>query len=344
MPVIKKEFCFKHANGQDVFLYTLTNSLGTRVEISNYGAIIRALHVAIPGKEPVDVVLGLEKMEDYVSPEYLEVYPYLGAVIGRIGNRIGKGKFTLEGREYKLATNNGPDHLHGGKEGFDKKVWTEADTEEGLLLEYTSPDGEEGYPGNLTVQVLFELNNHNELTYSFNAVADNTTIVNLTHHSYFNFKNGAGTITDYELRINSNAWLEQDSNFVTTGKLVPVEGTSFDFRSLRKISEGWDAENGYDQSFVRAEEGMENAAAEVVSKEAGLKMELLTTEPVVHLYTARWLGPIKGKYGHEYGPYSALCLETQVHPNAINVPEFPNTILKPGEIYSTRTTYRFSAL
>lgn len=345
MPPIQKEFCFKHPDGQDVYLFTLKNKLGTTAEISNYGAIIRALNVRLPGKEVVDVVLGLDKMQDYISPDYLSAYPYLGAVIGRYGNRIGKGKFTLEGKEYNLINNNGPDHLHGGLSGFDKKVWKyieQDDDSSSLLLEYTSVDGEEGYPGKLTVQIKFELNDENELAYSFDAVTDNTTIVNLTHHSYFNFHNGAGQITDYKLRIEADAWLEQDSNFVTTGNLLPAADSSYDFRSLRTISQGWNAETGYDQSFVRSGIGIDRAAAEVISDDAGLRMEIFTTEPVVHFYTARWLGPFTGKGGQPYGPYSGFCLETQIHPNAINIPSFPNTILKPGETYQSKTIYKFS--
>lgn len=345
---IKKDFCFTHADGNDVFLFTLTNAVGSSVEISNYGAIIRALKVKLPGKETVDVVLGLDKMEDYLSPGYLSAYPYLGAVIGRYGNRIGKGKFSLEGKEYNLVSNNGPDHLHGGLLGFDKRVWKQVELNEtpmpALVLEYTSVDGEEGYPGNLKVQIRFELNDQNELSYQFNAVTDNTTIVNLTHHSYFNFHSGAGQVSDYKLRIESDAWLEQDSNFVTTGKLLPVAGGSYDFRSLRTISQGWDAESGYDQSFVRSGSGIDNAAAEAISENAGIRMEIFTTEPVVHFYTARWLGPFTGKNGQPYGAYSGFCLETQVHPNAINIPAFPDTILKPGETYETKTIYRFSAV
>lgn len=345
MPPIKKEFCFTHHDGQDVYLFTLQNKLGTTAEISNYGAIIRALHVKLPGQEAVDVVLGLDKMEDYLSPGYLSAYPYLGAVIGRYGNRIGKGKFTLEGKEYHLVNNNGPDHLHGGLAGFDKKAWKyieQANDQSSLLLEYTSVDGEEGYPGNLTVQIKFELNDENELSYSLHAVTDNSTIINLTHHSYFNFHNGAGQITDYKLRIEADAWLEQDSNFVTTGNLLPVADSSYDFRSLRTISEGWNAETGYDQSFVRSAIGINTAAAEVISDDAGLRMEIFTMEPVVHLYTARWLGPLTGKAGQPYGPYSGFCLETQIHPNAINIPSFPNTILQPGETYQSKTIYKFS--
>ncbi|MFN4313477.1 MAG: aldose epimerase family protein [Chitinophagaceae bacterium] len=340
--------CFQHSNGKDVFLYTLRNSAGTEVEISNYGAIIRALRVKLPEREPNDVVLGLDRMEDYLSPAYLNVYPYLGAVIGRYGNRIGKGRFILDGKEYHLATNNGPDHLHGGITGFDKKVWntvsvSETGVQPHLLLEYVSEDGEEGYPGRLRVRLLFELNEHQELTYSFEAVCEQPTIVNLTHHSYFNFRNGAGTCADYQLQIAADAILEQDSNFVTTGNLLPVAESNWDFRQLRPIDAHWNAETGFDQSFVRTAEGLVAPAAKVEVKDAGIRMELLTSEPVVHLYTARWLGPIAGKNGIEYGPFSGFCLETQVHPNAINVPSFPNTILRPGETYRTRTSYRFSA-
>ena len=327
--------------------YTLRGSQ-LEVDISNYGAIIRAMRVTLPGRETNDVVLGLDTMAAYLSPDYLNAYPYLGAAIGRYANRIGKGKFILDGQEYDLVSNNGPDHLHGGLVGFDKKLWTVLDyagdgPQPHLLLEYVSEDGEEGYPGRLTVRLLFEITGAAELSYSFEAWTEQPTIVNLTHHSYFNFRNGAGTCRDYQLHLLSDAILEQDANFVTTGQLLPVADTDWDFRRPRRIDARWNEDTGFDQSFVRSGEGLQDAAAVVEVADAGLRMELFTSEPVVHLYTARWMGPIRGKEGIPYGPFSGFCLETQVHPNAINLPAFPNTILRPGEKYQTTTRYRFSA-
>lgn len=340
--------CFMHPQGGEVFLFTLRNAKGMEVEISNYGAIIRAIRFPATGNKSIDLVLGLDTMEDYLSPDYLKAYPYLGAAVGRYGNRIGRGRFHLEGKDYQLASNNGPDHLHGGITGFDKKVWTLKDMGEDphpwLVLSYLSPDGEENYPGNLHTDIRFELNEENELRYSFNAVTDKTTIVNLTHHSYFNFRDGKGSIRDYNLQIDADAILEQDDNFVTTGKLIPVAGTAHDFRQIRRIDADWNEETGFDQSFVRRSKGLSQPAAVAECADTGIRMELFTSEPVVHFYTARWLGPLKGKKGTIYGPYSGFCLETQVHPNAINIPSFPNTILQPGEKYSTQTVYRFSAI
>ncbi len=348
MKKISQTSCFTHPQGGEVFLFTLRNAKGMEVEISNYGAIIRAIRFPVGQQKKIDLVLGLDTMEDYLSPDYLKAYPYLGAVIGRYGNRIGRGQFTLEGKDYQLASNNGPDHLHGGITGFDKKVWTLKEMGEDphpwLVLSCLSPDGEEGYPGNLRTEIRFKLNDDNELSYSFDAVTDKTTIVNLTHHSYFNFKDGQGTIRDYALQIGADAILEQDDNFVTTGKLISVAGSAHDFKQMRRIDANWNEETGFDQSFVRNQEGLLQPAAVAECGDTGIRMELFTSEPVVHFYTARWLGPLKGKAGNTYGPYSGFCLETQVHPNAINIPSFPNTVLRPGEKYSTRTVYRFSAL
>lgn len=344
MDLLTKQRVLISSAGEDIYLFTLHNETGTEVSITNYGAIITALRIRMRNGEWNDLVLGFDDVERYFSPEYLAAYPYLGAVIGRYGNRIGKGKFVLDGQTYELARNNGADHLHGGIEGFDKKIWKIKDAgtqpHPWVELSYTSIDGEEGYPGTLHTILRFELNKANELTYSFTATAETPTIVNLTHHSYFNLNNGQGTVADYELTIAGSHWLQQDDNLVTTGTLLPVAGTPLDFTSPHQIGARWNPEHGYDQSFV-IDEGAA-IAARVDCKSSGVRLEVLTTEPVIHLYTARWLGPITGKGGQEYGNSSALCLETQKHPNAINIPHFPNTILRPGETYHTQTTYRVS--
>lgn len=345
----KGRFCFTHSSGEDIYLFTLNNRKGTEVCITNYGAIISSFKVILPNGNVNDIVLGFDKVEDYLSKEYLSNYPYFGAVIGRYANRIKDGQFKIDGITYSVARNKGSDHLHGGLEGFDKKVWTcKSSSTNELILSYKSQDGEEGYPGNLETTLRFELTDNNELIYDFFAFADKPTAINLTHHSYFNVNNGTGTIGDHIVKINSSAILEQDSNFVVTGKSIPVENSVYDFRSLKHINKDWQAEDGYDQSFELDKDAPVDTlsglklAAEAYSQQSGLKLEIFTSEPLVHFYTGKWIPNIKGKDENLYGAFSGFCFETQKHPNAINIPHFPNTILRPGETYHTKTMYRIS--
>jgi len=340
-------FCLTHYSGEDIYLFTLRNTKGTEVCISNYGAVITSFKIPAGKGSFNDIVLGFDKAEDYLSEQYLAVYPYFGAAIGRYANRIKNGEFRIDGKKYSLEKNKSTDHLHGGVNGFDKKVWRYCSgSEKTLSLAYKSLDGEEGYPGNLESILSFELTDSDELIYEFTATTDKPTAVNLTHHSYFNLNNGSGTINDHLVRINSSAILEQDDNFVVTGKAIPVESTFYDFRQLRSINKYWDATNGYDQSFVVDENSPTDPntgltlVAEAFSEQTKLKLDVYTNEPVVHFYTGKWIPFLKGKNGNNYGPFSGLCFETQKHPNAINIPHFPNTILRPGEIYQTKTMYR----
>lgn len=294
-----------------------------------------------------DIVLGFDKAEDYLSEQYLGGYPYFGAAIGRYANRIKNAAFRIDGKKYSLQKNKGADHLHGGVNGFDKKVWKHLTcSEKTLSLAYRSPDGEESYPGNLETTLRFELTDDDELIYEFAATTDKPTAVNLTHHSYFNLNNGHGIINDHLVRINSSAILEQDNNFVVTGNAILIEKASYDFRRLKRIDKDWDPADGYDQSFVVDENCPVDATsgltlvAEAFSEQSKLKLEVYTNEPVVHFYTGKWIPALKGKHGNNYGPFSGFCLETQKHPNAINLPHFPNTILRPGETYQTKTMYR----
>ena len=232
--------------------------------------------------------------------------------------------------------------MHGGLEGFDKKVWKLEDVGTGmLLLSYTSPHGEEGYPGNLEVKLLYNLSDADELSYELTATTDKSTAVNLTHHSYFNLNNGIGTIEEHEIKIAAPNYLEQDKNLVVTGKLIPVKNTRHDFTQRRKIADGWDETTGYDQSFVTDKPGKAfGMVAEAWSLQSGLKLEVWSTEPVVHFYSGVWIPLVKGKNGTRYKPYSGFCLETQIHPNAINIPHFPNTVLRPAEKYYHKTVYK----
>ena len=347
MQKVNGKFCFRHSAGEDIYLFTLRNIKGTEVCITNYGAIIMSLKIHQSEGKINDIVLGFDDPADYLTNEYLTNYPYFGAVIGRYCNRIWRGEFSIDGYSYLLAKNKEPDHLHGGNVGFDRKVWKVVSfTENKLELRYISDDGEEGYPGNLDTKLCFELRDNNDLTYEFIATTDKATPVNLTHHSYFNLKNGCGTIRDHIVRINSSKVLEQDDNFVVTGKQIPVAGTQFDFRQPKRIDKDWNAADGYDQTFVLSEDAPTDKdsgllfAAEAFCEMSKLTLQVYTDEPVVHFYTGKWIPSLNGKCAHKYGPWSGLCFETHKHPNALNMPQFPNTILRPGEIYHTKTLYR----
>lgn len=345
----KEIFCFTHSSGEDIYLFTLHNRKGTEVCITNYGAIITSFKAMQLNNRANDIVLGFEKVESYQSAEYLSGYPYFGAAIGRYANRIKDGQFTIDGITYTIARNKGSDHLHGGLEGFDKKVWTcQFNSANELVLSYKSPEGEEGYPGNLETTLRFELTDNNELIYEFLATTDKPTAVNLTHHSYFNLDNGEGTIGEHFVKINSSAILQQDDNFVVTGKTIPVENSRYDFRQPKRIDKEWYQDTGYDQSFVLDKNSSTDLstglllASEAFCEQSNLKLEVYTSEPLVHFYTGRWIPALTGKNGNRYGPFSGFCLETQKHPNAVNIPHFPSTILRPGETYHTKTMYRIS--
>lgn len=333
-----KTYCFTNSSGEDIYLFQLTNSKGTKVRITNYGGIIASFDLMVQDGSFNNIVLGFEKVEDYLSEKYLSNNPFFGAAVGRYGNRIKDGKFKIDDKEYFLHKNIGADHLHGGFSGFDKKPWkVDSYDNNFLILKYISRDGEEGYPGNLATSLRFDLNDENELSYEYMAITDQPTAVNLTHHSYFNLDKNKRNIGDHILRINASSVLEQDENLTVTGNILGVEHTQYDFREFKTINKDWDPSIGYDQSFVIDKTEPGSPVAEVYSNESGLKLQLYTTEPIVHLYTGKSIPEL-----NEYGPFSGFCLETQIHPNAINIPHFPNTILRPGEIYHHKTIYKIS--
>jgi aldose 1-epimerase len=340
------QFCFTHPTGKDIYLYHLRNEAGTEVLITNYGAILIAYKICMPDKSINDIVLGFDSVHEYLKADYLESCPYFGAAVGRYANRIKNASFKIDDNQFSVSKNWGDDQLHGGFEGFDKKVWDLVSFDEKcniLELKYDSPDGEEGYPGNLEVHICFELNDENDLIYTYSASCNKPTAINLTHHDYFNLNNGEGTIADHEIKINSDKILEQDENLVTTGNYIAVDNTKFDFRDFHSIGERMNG--GYDQSFVidKATDQL-SIVAEALSKKSGLKLQLLTTEPLVHLYTGQGLSGLKGKKNIEYKPFSGFCLETQKPPNAINIPKFPDTVLRPGEKYHQRNVYKICRL
>jgi aldose 1-epimerase len=333
------------------FLYTLANTNDLRVSITNYGGIVT--HLSLPDRHGqfADVVLGHDALANYVAG-----HPYFGALVGRYGNRIAEGRFALDDVEYVLATNNGENHLHGGLRGFDKVVWQAtpyADSSEARLeLNYVSVDGEEGYPGRLTVAVTYALTNANELRIEYRAETDAATVVNLTHHSYFNLAgHDAGDILDHELTLAASRFTPVDSGLIPTGELAAVAGTPFDFRKPTaigsRIAEA-DAQlrygGGYDHNFVLDDwDGTLRLAAVIYEPESGRVMEVLTTEPGIQFYSGNFLdGSDVGKGGVAYGHRAGFCLETQHFPDSPNKPDFPSTVLRPGDVYRSTTVYRFS--
>ncbi len=338
-------------DGQKADLYTLTNANGLTAKITNYGGIVTQLWVPDKNGKPGDIVLGF----DTVRP-YEEVSPYFGSLIGRYGNRIGKGKFTLDGKEYTLAINNGENHLHGGLKGFDKVIWQAEpiETAKGpsLKLHYVSADMEEGYPGKLDVTVVYTLTNANELKIEYLAQTDKPTVCNLTNHTYFNLAGqGQGTILAHELMLNADFYTPVDSGLITTGEILPVKGTPMDFTKPVAIGKGINADTeqikfggGYDHNWVlNKKAGQMSLAAKVYESTTGRVMEVYTEEPGVQFYAGNFLdGTITGKAGKVYPYRSGFCLETQHYPDSPNKANFPSVVLRPGQTYKTATVYKFS--
>jgi aldose 1-epimerase len=335
--------------GTPVDLYTLTNGNGVVAKITNYGGIVTELLVPDRGGRMGDVVLGFKTVDGYLAG-----HPYFGCITGRVANRIAGGKFTLEGKQYQLAVNNGPNHLHGGVKGFDKHVWKgePVRSADGPAVKFTrrSHDGEEGYPGNLDVTVVYTLTDKDELRIDYTATTDQPTPVNLTNHSYFNLAGeGRGTILDHELMLNADRYTPTDETLIPTGDLAPVSGTPVDFTRPMKIGPriGQLASylgGGYDHNFVVNGGGGKLAlAARVTEPTSGRVMEIHTTEPGIQLYTGNHLdGSLKGKSGQPYRQHGAFCLETQHFPDSVNQPKFPNTVLRPGQTYTQTTVHRFT--
>lgn len=337
-------------DGTQVKLYTLSNENGLSATVTNYGGIIVDLMVPDKDGRMDDVVLGYESIEDYVKDN-----PYFGALIGRYGNRICNGKFVLDGTTYDLAINNGKNHLHGGLKGFDKVVWdtAEEETPEGpsLKLHYLSKDGEEGYPGNLDVNVTYTLTNKNELRIDYRATTDKTTICNLTQHSYFNMKgHGNGDILGHELMINADNFTPVNEGLIPTGEIRSVEHTPMDFRKSTPIGERININDqqikyglGYDHNWVLNKKSNElTLAASVYEPQSGRYMEAWTTEPGIQFYSGNFLdGSNIGKGGNVYNQRNGFCLETQHYPDSPNKSDFASVVLKPGEKYETTTIYKF---
>ena len=338
----------KTTDGTPVTLYTLTNAHGLEATITNFGGIVVSLKTPDRTGKMGDVVLGFETLEPYFTNT-----PHFGALIGRYGNRIGQAKFTLDGKEYTLAKNNGENSLHGGTVGFHKKVWTArpATRKDGQAIEltYVSKDMEEGFPGTLTSTVVYTLTDNDELRIEYSAKTDKPTIVNLTNHSYFNLA-GTGDILKHEMMLDADRFTPVDAGLIPTGELKPVQGTPFDFRKATAIGARIDAADdqikkggGYDHNWVlNGKMGTMHLAARVSEPTTGRTMEVTTTEPGVQFYTGNFLdGTLKGKGGTVYNKRAGFCLETQHFPDSPNKPAFPSTVLRPGATYSTTTVYKF---
>lgn len=338
----------KTNEGIEIELFTLSNDNQLTVKITNYGAIVTSIELPDKNGEIKNIALGFDSLEGYLSPEYLGSYPYFGSICGRICNRIAEGKFSLEGKNYSLAVNNGPNHLHGGSIGFDRRVFTAEIIEKtdsvGVKLSYLSPDMEEGYPGNLKVTCTYTLDNNNELGMGYGAETDQTTIVNLTNHTYFNLTGGSETILNHELEIPAKFYVEGIEN-IPTGQILSVKNTVFDFLTKKKI--GKDIEplfDGYDLSFVLGNNGGKLVPAGCLSEEtSGIKVEVFTTQPAVHLYSGYWNPELTIDGKKKFGRFSGVALETQHFPDSINNLHFPPVVLKPGQAFSEKTVYKFQS-
>lgn len=346
-------------DGRQVEIYRISNDNGIEMRVITYGGIIVSLRTPDSQGDMDDIVLGFDSLDGYLSDTYQQVNPYFGALIGRYGNRIGDGQFTLNGETYELATNDGDNHLHGGDQGFNQRLWqAEPFSNEqgaGVILSYTSADGEEGYPGRLETRVTYTLTDDDALRIDYHATTTQATPVNLTQHSYFNL-NGEGndSILDHRLMINAEAFTPVNENLIPTGEIRPVAGTPFDFTEPTAIGARIDADNqqlefgrGYDHNFVLKRESPQSEelvlAARVWEPDSGRVLEVATSEPGIQFYSGNFLaGKLTGKSGQPYVHRSGFALETQHFPDSPNHSDFPSTILQPGDTYQSQTVYRFS--
>lgn len=338
----------KTADGQEVTVYTLTNKNGLVAKVMNYGATWTEMHVPDRNGKMGDVLLGFDDLDSWLTKN-----PFFGSTTGRVANRIAKGKFTLDGKEYTLVVNNGPNHLHGGRKGLDKQIWKaeEIKSKNGPAVRFThrDPDMHEGYPGNLDLMVTYTLTNDDELRIDYEAKTDKPTPINLTNHAYFNLNAGKENVLDHVLMINADKYTPTDETLIPTGEIASVEGTPLDFteptpigKRIKQLYDGPGA--GYDHNFVLNHGGGKlGLAARVRDPDSGRVMEVHTTEPGVQLYTGNHLKDLKGKGGQVYNKHAGFCLETQHFPDSINQPSFPSVVLRPGDTLKSTTVHKFSA-
>jgi len=343
---VTKSYFGKTNEGIEVDLFTLTNDHQVFVKITNYGAIITSIVTPDKNGELTNIACGFDKLENYLSPEYLGSYPYFGVVCGRCCNRIDKGKFVLEGKNYSLAVNNGPNHLHGGLIGYDRRLWMAESIEEsekvGVKLSLMSPDMEEGYPGNMKITCTYTLNNNNELTIEYTAETDQNTIVNLTNHTYFNLIGGKETILNHELELTAKTFTDS-LDAIPTGEIVSVEGTPNNFLVKKKLGQDLaQIPEGYDLNFVLDNEEAAMVHAATLSEEtSGRMVEVFTTQPGIQLYTGYWIPELTIDGKKKFGRFSGVALETQHYPDSINKPQFPPVTLAPGQVFYQKTSYIF---
>jgi aldose 1-epimerase len=330
--------------GTQVDIFTLKNSSGVSAEVITYGCIITSIQTPDRSGKIGEITLGFDSLEGYLAQ-----HPYFGALVGRFANRIAAGKFELDGKQYTLACNEkGRNHLHGGRAGFDKRVWRAKEllekNEAGVRFSYTSPDGEEGYPGRLEVTVTYSLNEANELSFDYRAEATKATPINLTNHTYWNLSGpGSGAIYGHLLSLNCSYYLAVNEQLIPTGEVLPVEGTALDFREQKAIGRDMgQLPTGYDHCFIADRKGQRlESIGRLFDPSSGRGFELATTKPAVQLYTGNFLDGIRGAAGKVFDKHSALCLETEYYPDAPNRPEFPPAVLRPGDTYAHTTVHRF---
>jgi aldose 1-epimerase len=341
---LQRELYGTTPEGAKIDCFTLTNSGGLSAKVITYGCILTSLRMPDKYGKTGEITLGFDTLEGYLADQ-----PYFGALVGRFANRIAGGRFELDGKSYNLACNEkGANHLHGGKVGFDKRVWSAEELRSndriGVCFSYTSPDGEEGYPGNLAVIVTYSLNEQNELIFDYQAQTDQSTPINLTNHAYWNLSGaGSGTIYDHTLFLSCPSYLPVNEELIPTGEILPVKGTALDFTTEKPIGRDIDQlPIGYDHCFVaERDDASLTAIARLFDPASGRGLEISTTKPAVQLYTGNFLTGIKGAHGVVFSKHSALCLETEGFPDAVNRPEFPAAVLRPGESYHHTTVQRF---
>lgn len=344
--IYTKQFFGETKDKEPVHLYRLENYNGASVEFTDYGYRIRS--ICVPDKTGVlrDVCLGYSTIAGYEAD-----CASLGAAIGRHANRIGKAAFTLNGKTYFLEKNDGQNHLHGGRRGFAFRVWNETQQEHKIIFSRMFPDGEDGYPGNLHMKITYEWSDKSVLSITYEAISDQDTVYNVTNHAYFNLEGqGSCSVLNHQLQIFASAITENDSESIPTGKILPVDGTPFDFRSTKEIGRDIEKENtqllfgmGYDHNFILEGKGFRKAAI-LTAPSSGIQMTCFTDQPGLQLYTANYLKDCKGKYGDIFSPRNSVCLETQHFPNAVNCPSFPSVVLKANKAFVTKTCYAFGTI
>lgn len=332
--------------GEKIYIYTLRNDHGVTIKITNYGGIITSVKTPDKNGIKANIVLGFKSFEDYLTNAYIENCPYFGCITGRYANRIAKGKFSVGGKVYTLPVNNGENCLHGGITGFDKVIWVPKKIEKpdlvGVELKYRSVHMEEGFPGNLDLTVTYTLNHKNELHIDYKAVTDRETVINLTNHSYFNLTGNKENILGHTLQLAAKTRTVNDQ-MIPTGEIADVAGTPYDFMTPATIGSRIDGlPDGYDTNFILNNPNNKLIKAGVLSEEStGRKVEIFTTEPAIQLYTGYYIPEITGKSGEQFGSYAGLALETQHYPDSPNHPEFPSTTLMPGDVFKSKTIYKF---